>query len=149
MLPVVFAAFKTMNQIPGIYIRQSLLLLLIAMIFSVLFWNLRFFLPALLGAYTLYVLLRDVLFFLTGRWKWPIKLAATVLLLLSFIAILLPLNWVFSLLHGRLSVNNGERKWRLHLDGCMWSILKACCWVDHPCASLICYCSVRLHCGDL
>lgn len=103
LLPVAHAAFHMMNQIPGIYIRQSLLLLLIAMIFGVLFWNLRFFLPALLGAYTLYVLLRDVLFFLTGRWKWPIKLAATVLLLLSFIAILLPLNWVFSLLQTRLA----------------------------------------------
>lgn len=91
-----------MNHIPGIYIRQSFLLLLIAIIFGVLFWNLRFFLPALLGAYTLYVLLRDVLFYLTSRWKWNTKLASATLLLLSFIAVLLPVNWVFGMLQERL-----------------------------------------------
>lgn len=86
----------------GVTVRQMFLILLIAAIFGVLFWNLRFFLPALLGAYTLYVLLRGLLFFLTERWKWPMRLAASVLVLLSFIAVLLPLNWVFSMLRDRV-----------------------------------------------
>ncbi|MCB0541960.1 MAG: AI-2E family transporter [Saprospiraceae bacterium] len=91
-----------MRQIPGIYLRQLFLLLLIGAIFGILFWNLRFFLPALLGAYTLYVLLRGVMFFLTGRWQWPRKLAAAVLMLVSFVAILLPVNWVFGMLRDRV-----------------------------------------------
>lgn len=73
-------------------------MLLIAAIFGVLFWNLRFFVPALLGAYTLYVLLRSPLFFLTERWKWPTKVAVAVLLLLSFVVLMLPFNWVLGML---------------------------------------------------
>lgn len=91
-----------MNPVSSITVRQFFLILLIAALFGVLFWNLRFFLPALLGAYTLYVLLRDLQFRLTERWKWPVRLSATVLVLLSFIAVLLPFNWVFSMLRERV-----------------------------------------------
>lgn len=71
--------------------------------FRVLFWNLHFFVPALLGAYTLYVLLlRSSLFLMTERWKWPRKVAAAALLLLSFISILLPIQWMFVMLQGRV-----------------------------------------------
>ncbi|HNG90105.1 MAG TPA: AI-2E family transporter, partial [Saprospiraceae bacterium] len=76
--------------------------LLIALLFGLLFWNLRFFVPALLGAYTFYVLLRSPLFTLIERYRWPVKAAAAVLLLLSFVVVMLPVNWVFSMLQGRL-----------------------------------------------
>ncbi len=89
---------QTMSQIPGTFIRQLLLILLIAVIGGVLFWNLRFFVPALLGAYALYVLLRGILFYLTERRHWPVKAAAAAILFASFIAILLPLNWLFAML---------------------------------------------------
>jgi len=91
-----------MNPVSSITVRQFFLILLIAALFGVLFWNLRFFLPALLGAYTLYVLLRDLQFRLTERWKWPVRLSATVLVPLSFVAVLLPFNWVFSMLRERV-----------------------------------------------
>ena len=91
-----------MNQIPPTPIRQFFLILLIAAIFGVLFWNLKFFVPALLGAYTLYVLLRPPLFWLTERWKWPNGFASAVLLLVSFLILLLPFNWMFMMLQGRL-----------------------------------------------
>ncbi|HLP95293.1 MAG TPA: AI-2E family transporter [Saprospiraceae bacterium] len=91
-----------MSQIPATPIRQIFLILLIAGIFGVLFWNLYFFVPALLGAYTLYVLLRTPLFFLTEKWQWGEKLSAGILMLLSFIIILLPFNWVFSMLSSRI-----------------------------------------------
>ncbi len=91
-----------MNHLPGPYIRQILLILLIAALGGTIFWNLRFFVPALLGAYALYVLLRDVLHYLTGRHHWPAKPTAALLLLLSFIAVLLPLNWLFALLQVRV-----------------------------------------------
>lgn len=91
-----------MNKIPSKYLRQLLLILLIAVIFGVLFWNLRFFVPALLGAYTLYILLRGPLFFLTERRKWSAKAAIPLLLLLSFVAILLPISWVAGMLQQHL-----------------------------------------------
>lgn len=87
---------------PRIAIRQTLLLLLIAVIGGVLFWNLRFFVPAILGAYTLYVLLRTPMFFLTERWNWPARGAVAVLLLGSIVVILIPLQWVFSMLQDRI-----------------------------------------------
>ena len=77
-------------------------MLLIAAICGVLFWNLYFFVPALLGAYTLYVLLRGPLLFLTERYKWPTKAAAALLMLLSSVVVLLPFNWVFAMLQGRI-----------------------------------------------
>ena len=92
----------TMNKIPGIQIRQVLLLLLIAAIFGVLFWNLRFFLPALLGAYTLYVLLRSPLQYLITNWKWRKKVAIAVLLIVSFLVVLAPAWWIFGMLEKRL-----------------------------------------------
>lgn len=91
-----------MNQTSATSIRQLFLILLIAAIFGVLFWNLYFFVPAVLGAYTFYVLLRGPLFFLVERWKWPNKVAVTVLVLLSFVAVLLPFNWLFGMLQGRI-----------------------------------------------
>jgi predicted PurR-regulated permease PerM len=91
-----------MNQISSTAVRQTLLMLLIALLSGVLFWNLRFFVSALLGAYTFYVLLRGPLFFLTERRRWPTKWAAGLLLALSFVAVMLPVNWVFGMLQTRM-----------------------------------------------
>ncbi|MBC7773946.1 MAG: AI-2E family transporter [Phycisphaerae bacterium] len=91
-----------MSQIPATPIRQLLLILLIAVIFGVLFWNLHFFVPALLGSYTLYVLLKSPLLFLTVRWKWPIKYAAMVLLLLSFAVIFFIFNGLYFMVEERI-----------------------------------------------
>lgn len=91
-----------MNKIPGIQIRQVLLLLLIAAIFGVLFWNLRFFIPALLGAYALYILLRGPMFYIITKWKWRKKATVAVLLFVSFILILAPAYWIFGMLEKRL-----------------------------------------------
>lgn len=91
-----------MNKIPALHIRQILLLLLIAVIFGVLFWNLRFFIPAALGAYTLYILSRRPLWYLTNRRQWNKKLAMAALMLLSFLMIMLPMFWVFKMLEGHV-----------------------------------------------
>ena len=91
-----------MSQIASTPIRQLFLILLIAFIFGVLFWNLHFFVPALLGAYTLYVVLRAPLFYLSGQRGWPNKVAAALLLFLSFIVLMLPVNWLFLMLESRI-----------------------------------------------
>lgn len=92
-----------MNHLTHAQIRQGLLLLLISGLFGVLFWNLREFLPALLGAYTLYVLLSPAMRFLTERWQWPHRLAAAALMALSFALIMLPVNAIVRLLNVEVS----------------------------------------------
>ncbi|MEI6411333.1 MAG: AI-2E family transporter [Bacteroidota bacterium] len=91
-----------MKAIPIIQIRQFLLILLIAGLTAVLYWNLRVFLPAFLGAYTIYVLFRRPLFYLTERLKWPTWLASICLLLLALITVILPFNGLIQLLQKRV-----------------------------------------------
>lgn len=98
-----FFYFRSMSQIPATPIRQIFLILLISFLFGVIFWNLNFFVPALLGAYTLYVLLRAPLFYLTEKWRWRTGLASALLMLISFVILLLPFNWLFSMLSTRIA----------------------------------------------
>jgi len=100
--PFLRVTILEMSQIPATPIRQISLILLITAIFGVLSWNLSFFVPALLGSYTLYVLLRNLLFFLTTRWKWPLKIAAATLLLLSFAVVFFLFNGLFLMLQGKV-----------------------------------------------
>lgn len=80
-----------MVQIPNNIIRQVLFLLLIILIAAVLFFQLQTFIPALLGAYTLYAILRRWNLLLHEKYKWKPGLAAGTLMLSSFIIILLPI----------------------------------------------------------
>ena len=94
--------FSGMNRIPNLLIRQVLLLLLIFGLGWALFSGLLPFLPAFLGAYTLYVLLRQPMFFLAHRWQWHKVLAAVVLMLLMLTVIWVPLQFLVQLMQGRL-----------------------------------------------
>jgi predicted PurR-regulated permease PerM len=80
-----------MKRIPSDIIRQVLLLAAIVLLAIILFRELQFFLPALLGAYTLYMVLRKYMFILTGKYKWKKGWTALLLMLLSFLIILLPI----------------------------------------------------------
>jgi len=80
-----------MKRIPPDIIRQVLLLAAIVLLAIILFRELQFFLPALLGAYTLYMVLRKYMFILTGKYKWKKGWTAVFLMLLSFLIILLPI----------------------------------------------------------
>ena len=65
-----------MNYIPNNTIRQVLLLLIIVVLGLILFFQLQSFIPAFLGSYTLYVLLKKWMFILTGRYKWRKSMTA-------------------------------------------------------------------------
>jgi predicted PurR-regulated permease PerM len=90
-------------MIPNTYIRQLLLLILISGIFGLIFWNLLLFIPALLGAYTLYVLLKKPLQYLTGSRKWSPNLAVVSLMLLSFLVLLMPIYALIGSLNGKIA----------------------------------------------
>lgn len=91
-----------MNTIPNNVIRQILLLLFILMLGWILFDELKFFLPAFLGAYTLYIMMRKYMFILTGRYKWKKGLAAAILMLISFLVILLPIFLLINMMTSKV-----------------------------------------------
>ncbi len=79
------------HQIPNNAIRQILLLTFIILLGVILFSELKTFIPAFLGSYTLYVLMRKHMFTLESRYKMRPSIAAFLLMFLSFIIILLPI----------------------------------------------------------
>ena len=84
-------------------IRQFFFILIILMLGILLFLQLQSFLPALLGAITLYVLLRRWMFYLTEKKKWRKGWTAVLLMLFSFIVILLPVGLLVNMLSSKVS----------------------------------------------
>lgn len=92
-----------MKQIPNNTIRQVLILATIITLGIILFNQLSTLIPAFLGAYALYVLLRKWMFILQGRYKWKKSLTAAMLMLLSFLIILLPILLVINMLTSKIA----------------------------------------------
>lgn len=86
-----FPVLLLMNQISHNAVRQVLLLAFILLLGIILFLELNTFLPAFLGSYTLYVIMRKYMLALVERYKWKRSLAAAFLMFLSFLIILLPI----------------------------------------------------------
>jgi predicted PurR-regulated permease PerM len=72
-------------------VRQVFFIVILVALGLLLFLELYNFLPALLGALTLYILMRRWMFYLSYVKKWKKGLSAILLMLLSMIIILLPL----------------------------------------------------------
>ena len=91
-------------------IRQVFVLLLILFISVLIFRELMPYLSGVLGAITIYVLLRKWMVFLVKR-KWNPDLAAVFLMFLSFVCILLPVAGVILMLGSKISdaVTNSEQ----------------------------------------
>ncbi len=91
------------NVIDQNRIRQFFFIVLILVLGIVLVWQLRSFVPALLGAITIYVLLHKWMFYLTEKKKWRRGWAAVLLMLFSFIVILLPVAMLINMLSSKVS----------------------------------------------
>lgn len=99
-----------LTQIPVSIIQQLLVLLLIAITGGLIFRELMPYLSGLLGAITLYVLLRGLMVKLVRR-GWNRNFTATLLCILSFFVILLPLSGILAMLGSKVAkaVSNSER----------------------------------------
>jgi predicted PurR-regulated permease PerM len=64
---------------------------------------LKFFISAFLGAVTFYLLMRDRMFYLTEKKGWRRSTAASVLMLLSFFVILVPIGLLGNILYSKIS----------------------------------------------
>lgn len=84
-------------------IRQVFFIILILGLAILLFFELASFLPALLGAITLYILLHNWMFWLTEKKKWRPGWTAVLLMLFSFIVILLPVGLLVNMLSSKVS----------------------------------------------
>ena len=84
-------------------IRQIFFLLVIVLLGLLLFLELYTFLPALLGAITLYIVMRKKMFYLTEQKKWRKGWTAALLMFLSLIVILLPIAVLINLLSSKIT----------------------------------------------
>ncbi|MCU0431172.1 MAG: AI-2E family transporter [Cytophagaceae bacterium] len=82
--------------------RQYIVLALILAIGALLFFSLKGFINAFLGAILFYVLLKPWMIFLVYKKSWNASLAASLLMLLSFLVILLPVALVSMLMYGKI-----------------------------------------------
>ncbi len=92
-----------MSYISNNAIRQVLLLLIIILLGTLLFYQLQSFIPALLGSYTMYVLLKKYMYILTGKYKWKKSLAAALLMFISFLVILLPIVLLINMMSSKVN----------------------------------------------
>ncbi len=83
-------------------LRQVFFILIILGLGFLLFYELSFFIPAVLGSLTLYILMRQRMHYLTEVKKWSKPKAAWLLLVLSFLVILLPFGILANLLTSKI-----------------------------------------------
>jgi predicted PurR-regulated permease PerM len=91
------------NTIDSNLLRQIAFILIILFLGIVIIGELWFFLSAILGSITFYVLMRDRMFYLTEKKGWRRSTAAWVLMLLSFFVILVPIGLLSNILYSKIS----------------------------------------------
>ncbi len=91
------------NVIDQNRVRQVFFIIVILLLGLLLFLELFSFLPALLGAITIYILLHKWMFYLTEKKKWRKGWTALLLMVFSFIVILLPVGMLVNMLSSKVS----------------------------------------------
>jgi len=91
------------NVIDQNRIRQFFFIIIILLLGIVLFWQLYTFLPAFLGAITIYILMHKAMLHLTEKKKWRKGWTAILLMLISFIVILLPIGLLANMLSSKVT----------------------------------------------
>jgi predicted PurR-regulated permease PerM len=84
----------------------SLVLLISALIITagILFYTLRFFIDAFLGALIFYVLFRKLMVYLTEKRKWRRGLSSILIILISFLVIVIPISIALDLIVPRITL---------------------------------------------
>jgi predicted PurR-regulated permease PerM len=84
-------------------LKQAFFIALILLLGGTLFWQGRGFIPAFLGALTLYVMMRPAVLYLVYRRRWKRSLASLVMILVSFVVFLVPLALIINMMTDRVS----------------------------------------------
>ena len=98
------------KHIPPQIIRQVFVILLILLMGSLIFKEMLPYLTGVLGAITIYVLMRKWMATLVDKKRWNPSLAATVLMLISFFLITIPIAGIILMLTNKIgkAVQNSE-----------------------------------------
>lgn len=91
------------NVLDSNRLRQVFFIIIILLLGILLSWQLYSFLPALLGAITLYILMHGAMLYLTEKRKWRKGWTTLLLMLVSFIVILLPVGLLINMLSSKVS----------------------------------------------
>lgn len=86
------------KPIDSVVIKQIALILVICVLVGLICWNLALFIPAVLGAITLYIVCRKYNYYLIEEKNWKPWLSATVLMLASLIILILPVYFIADML---------------------------------------------------
>lgn len=99
-----------MKKIPAQIIRQIFVLFLILLMGSLIFREMLPYLTGVLGAVTIYIILRKWMAVLVINKKWNPTLAASLLMMMSFVCILVPIAGVIWMLGNKIgkAVENSE-----------------------------------------
>lgn len=89
--------------IPDGRIRQLTFIAVLVLLGYILFAELKSFIPAFLGALTLYVIMRKWMFRLIYVRKWKASWSAAMLMLASFLIILVPIGTVINMLSSKIN----------------------------------------------
>lgn len=112
-----------MDKISVSLLRQSLLIGLIVAIAGLLLWKLYWTGPAVLSAYTLYVLLHKPWSVLVNRWKWSPRVAALVLMVSSLAVLALVLYTLGSMLGQKLAfLQKNPEQWMHQVESIVRNI---------------------------
>jgi predicted PurR-regulated permease PerM len=84
-------------------IRQIFFLACIVLLGALLATKFATFLPALLGAITLYIIMRKMMLWITTKWRWSKSLAASMLMLASFLVLLVPVAALVAMLSSKVT----------------------------------------------
>ena len=105
------------DQISGTKIKQILLLILIIIFLGLVGFHLAMFIPALLGAITLYIVTRKYNLYLQEVRKWKPWAASTVIILATLIILILPIYFIVDILVEKLgNANVYMAKFNIFID---------------------------------
>lgn len=93
---------NTKDQISGTKIKQVFLLTLIIVLLGLAAFHLALFIPALLGAVTLYIVTRKYNLYLQEVRKWKPWAASTVIILATLVILILPIYFIVDILVDKL-----------------------------------------------
>lgn len=91
-----------MSQSKNESIRQLSFYAILIFLGIFLFLQLSSFLPSLLGAVTLYILMRKPMLFLTGKKKWNTSIAALTLMLVSLVLVMIPISLLINVVYNKI-----------------------------------------------
>lgn len=105
------------NAIPDVKIKQFFLIVVIVGLIFLVVFNLRMFIPSVLGAVTLYIISRKYNLYLQETRGWKSWLSAAVIMLATLLVLILPIYLIVDLLIAKLgNANAYMEKFNVFLD---------------------------------